>query len=461
MVTSKKAVVRISLIILVLMSMIIVPIQAQEDEVTLPEDTPRPWMMEYEPPYIWFAGDYAGEGWAVIVDTRTVRTDPIGSVKKAKVAPAHNPEGSSPFATIGIDYGGGFVWTTTSYSGSDIGSCSDLITRINPITRDIHHYWLKDVRRSRDIEAHVGRGTLFLACKYPVGGLLKGTILEFDPVTSTIVDYWIVEGAPYDLLIDGDYVWFTCHKLGKLNLVNETITYYDTASNPMFLVKCEYNNRIYFSENNNNAIGYIDPETEVVVERHIPGWGIDTGEFPSPTGPCGLVCHGKYLIVAGYYAFQVKVFNIDTETIVATYDYSSMPYLPVIGTGLDDVWCWGQGSGHMIYVDLKDLESPKNKHHGYRGTIHYTKSFFDDGAFGSDYVTVTFGLRGRITERTTYNITITAPTGEQTFFFEYPARKNWNWVSIYFGPSVFQPGENTITLSCDGWKLTGYYLRED
>ena len=427
-------------------------INAEETEVELPEGTPTPWMMEYEPPFIWFAGDYNDKGYVAVIDTRTVRSDPNGSLKTVQVAPPFNPEGDSYMLTVGVDHGGGFVWASTMYSGPDDGS-SDLITRINPTTKAVHNYWLMDVRFSMDLEVCVERGTILLAASHWNGADLEGAIIEFDPVGDSIVNVWYTLGTPYDLLLDGECVWFTATDLGRFNLTDESFTYYDTATSPVFLAKSPEKGRVYFTENNYQSVGYVDDEGEVV-ERRISGW-VDAGV----DGPYGLACYNQYLIVAGYGAQQVKVFNVNTENIVATYNYTSRPYCPVLGVDLSDLWCWGQGSVHMIYIDASGLiPDPEPPSRGVRGAVHYTQSFIEDGSFAGDYVIVCVNMRG-LEKGGSYVLSILSEGGEVLYTTHSRFPRKWKWIMFYFGESLFPRGNNTILLTGSDWSMSGHYAK--
>jgi streptogramin lyase len=323
-------------------------VQAQSvslQTITLPEGTPQPWKMVYDGSrYIWFTGyiSPANYGYVVKIDTWNLISNPLGSVSWYKSCDERTPYGevfAGVGGSIGIALLNGFIWTDPWYIGKqDRGALS----KFDPATNTYTMYYMPDGYGAglRDLETD---GTyLWIA---------GSGIIRFDPSTET----WnrlSLSSSPYDLLLDGNIIWFSNEKgIGKINKDGACLTYYPTPSGSLFLAKAP-DGKIWYSSNIANNIGSLDPISGLITEYDI---GIPHYEPFSENwidGPYGLTfdTQGK-LWVAGYrYGAMIK---FDTSALsVSNTKTPNAPYYPI--SIVNQVWCWGQGSVDMNIITLQE-----------------------------------------------------------------------------------------------------------
>jgi streptogramin lyase len=326
-----------------------IPVQAQSvslQTITLPEGIPQPWKMVYDGSrYIWFTGyiSPANYGYVVKIDTWNLISNPLGSVSWYKSCDERTPYGevfAGVGGSIGIALLNGYVWTDPWYIGKqDRGALS----KFDPATNTYTMYYMPDGYGAglRDLETD---GTYLW-----IAG--SNSIIRFDPSTET----WnrlSLSSSPYDLLIDGNIIWFSNEKgIGKINKDGTCLTYYPTQSGSLFLAKAP-DGKIWYSSNIANNIGSLDPISGKITEYDI---GIPHYEPFSENwidGPYGLSfdAQGK-LWVAGYrYGAMIE---FDTSALsVSNTKTPNAPYYPI--SIANQVWAWGQGSVDMNIITLQE-----------------------------------------------------------------------------------------------------------
>jgi len=430
--------------------------------VTLP-GAPTPWQMAYDGAYIWYAGTRGNVGYVVRIDPGTVLSNPAGALKWWNVTPPYNPEGSAYMVTFGVAVGGGYVWAASAYSGADW--MSDLLSRLNPSTGEVKSYWLNGFRRIRAIR--YDGGTVWIAGAKWSEGRLTGALAKFD-VASESWTWRDVASPPYDVLVDGGYVWFTTHSfVGRLNKASLELVKYAPSSSPAMLAKGP-DGTVWLSMNRAQRIGKI--ENGKITEYGL-NLGVDEDGDPYD-GPYGLAFDdaGK-LWIAGYKAENILQFNPSTASVASSQAVSNRPFYPVKGAA-GTLWCWGQGSVELNKISAPAPPKPRRRARIRPGFIFYDWAEMEGSLFrgagaystGANWLCETRGKNARLAlnlkhlphpdKRYVMRLTVTNSRNETTLDLNLRLRPRSEWAVLYLGGGRFTPGSNTVTLSVeDFWEM--------
>jgi len=420
--------------------------QTTIQSVKLPPDTPTPWQMVFDGRYIWFAGSRMGRaGYIVRVDPSTVLTDPASAVSWWKVTLDTNPEGSWYMVTFGVDVGGGYVWSTHAYSGAD--DASDALIRFDPKTETWKVYWLEGVRSVRACR-YDPDGYVWIAGRWWDGSKLVGALIKFDVVSET----WSVVKvgkAVYDILVDGNFIWFTADSVGCFDKTSGEIKWIETSSPACMLFKAP-DGSIWFSMNQAQKIGKI-VEGKLIAEYDIP-LGTDDEEMPYD-GPYGIsIDSDGRLWLAGYQARKFVVFDPVKEAIVGEEIVDNRPFY-FAKTGANLLWCWGQGSVDLNRIEIQPEEEEEKPRKAPKlcGLIYW-----DRGASFSHSEQVVFGGFKRLehpARRYKVHLIVENSLGEVTLDRYLTWHRSTRWAVFYLNPDRFTEGINRVILESETWRL--------
>jgi len=409
--------------------------QATVQTVSLPLETPIPWQMQFDgSKYVWFSGSTSTNGYVVRVDTSIIMSDPSTATKWWEVAPSYHAETGSSYAgaSVGVTIGEGYIWSGGQYSGGD-DMKTELLSRFNPTTLEVKHYWLPVEAKSIRAIRYDGKGNIWIAAS---------RILKFNIATETVTACTDPLGA-YDLLVDGTILWITSPSgIRKFSLIDEKLIATLTPSSYPALLTKDVSGNIWFSMNQAQKIGKI--VNDIITEYSL-NLGVDPSTGNPYDAPYGLSFdnEGK-LWIAGYGAKTLLRFDPSTASVIENHEVTNMPYYPVQGQ-LGTIWCWGQGSVDMNKVNLPTIprvetslsvQAPSSAMVGQSITISGTLS----GAYSPSYAMAGAVQNAPIDLTTTWGVTlqaITSTSGAFSFTLNAPLNEGTYDIIVEFKGDLY------------------------